>query len=158
MDLIEKFFQNNNLQDAEDMDSLIELAALVRELICNQEYASINRVIHYTLEHGYEEAFSWCMELLQEAFAKSDCSLENFECMLGKSIPNFVSFTERMQVDLNACCNRLQTVCDHHGEVESFFNILEYKTGYPNIILVSSENFDTKDNDFVQYKLLFSRI
>ena len=51
--------------------------------------------------------------------------------------------------------NGFEKVYDEHGEVESFFNVMVYKTGYPNITLVSSENFDTKDNDYVQYKLSF---
>ena len=38
-----------------------------------------------------------------------------------------------------------------------FFNILTYRTAYPNIFLVTEENFDTKDNDFIRYKLLFRR-
>ena len=44
---------------------------------------------------------------------------------------------------------------DHDGEVQSFFNILTYKTAYPNIFLTTEENFDTKDNDFIRYRLLF---
>ena len=64
---------------------------------------------------------------------------------------------ERLQVDLSAPQNGMKTVCDHHGEVESFFNILVYETGFRNIRFISSENFDTKDNDYVQYKLSFAR-
>lgn len=33
MEMIEHFFNNNNLHDEEDIDSLIELAAIVRTLI-----------------------------------------------------------------------------------------------------------------------------
>ena len=33
MDMIEKFLQNNNLHDTDDIDALIEFASLVRELI-----------------------------------------------------------------------------------------------------------------------------
>ena len=157
MDMIEKFLQNNNLHDPNDIDSLIEFASLLRELISDNQYTYINRIINYTLEHCYYEAFSWCMGILQEAFEKEDCGLKNFECILGKSIPNYDEFIERLQVDFKACNNGLETVCDNNGEVESFFNILVYKTGYKNIYLVSSENFDTKDNDFVQYRLSFSK-
>lgn len=46
---------------------------------------------------------------------------------------------------------------DEHGEVESFFNNFTYRTRYKNICLLTSENFDTRDNDFIQYKLRFSR-
>lgn len=40
---------------------------------------------------------------------------------------------------------------------DTVFNIFVYKTGYDHVRLVSSENFDTKDNDYIQYKLLFTR-
>ena len=50
----------------------------------------------------------------------------------------------------------METVRDEHGEVISFFNILTYPTAYKNIFFISSENFDTKDNDYVLYKLSFS--
>ena len=41
------------------------------------------------------------------------------------------------------------------GEVQSFFNILTYRTSYESVFLITEENFDTKDNDYIRYKLLF---
>ena len=156
MDMTEKFLQNNNLNDADDIDSLIELASLVRQLITDALHSDINRLINYTIEHDYYEAFSWCMGILQEVFEGNGCESDDFECVLGKSIPNYDEFTARLQVDFAQPRNDMETVCDINGEVTSFFNILLYKTGYKNIYLVSSENFDTKDNDYIQYKLLFT--
>jgi len=153
--MTEKFLQNNNLRDPDDIDSLVELASLVRELAESKQCIHINRIICYTLEQGYYEAFSWCMEILQEVLEKKDSALDNFDCILGKSIPGYDEFVERLQVDFQACENELETVCDSRGEVESFYNILVYKTGYKNIFFVSSENFDTKNNDFVNYRLSF---
>lgn len=46
---------------------------------------------------------------------------------------------------------------DEYNEVNSFYNIQTYETKYRNIFLVSSENFDNKDEDFIEYKLLFSK-
>ena len=57
MDILENFLQNNNLQDEEDIDSLLDCASLVRELVCEKQYADINRVINYTIEKSYYEAF-----------------------------------------------------------------------------------------------------
>lgn len=109
------------------------------------------------MDHGncYYEAFTWCMGLLQEELEKEDCVLQDFELSIGKSIPNYDEFIERLQIDFHVFKNGLETVCDKNGEVESIFNILVYKTCYRNIYLISSENFDTKDNDYVQYKLSF---
>ena len=157
MSMTQIFLQNNNLNDADDIDSLIELADLLRQLIADALYADINLLINYTVEHGYYEAFSWCMGILQEVFGDAVCGLCDFECPLGKSIPDYDEFTERLQVDSTNPVNDTETVCDNNGEVTSFFNILVYKTGYQNIRMISCENFDTKDNDYIQYKLLFTR-
>ena len=157
MEMIEQFINSNNLHDAEDIDSLLELATIVRTLINDNRQVEINRILQYTMEHSFYEAFTWCMGLLQEALENKECALQNFEFVIGKTIPNYDEFIERLQVDFRALDNGLETVCDNNGEVESFFNILVYKTGYKNIYLISSENFDTKDNDYVQYKLSFTK-
>ena len=155
--MIEKYLGNNNLNDADDFDALIDLAALTRELVEEKTYPDIITLINYLLQNSYYEAFSWCMEVLQEEFEKEECTLENFECPVGKSIPGYDEFIERLDVDLNAPTNGIESVDDKYGEVESFYNILVYRTKYDNINLVSSENFDNKDNDFVEYKLSFFR-
>lgn len=157
MTMTEKFLQDNGTQDFEDIDLLIELASLVRELIADGLYSDINRILVYTVEHSHYEAFSWCIGLLQEAFDQEYGTLNDFECPIGRSIPNYDEFTDQLQVDLTRPRNDLETVCDKNGEVTSFFNILIYNTGYRHVYFVSTENFDTKDNDYVQYKLLFSR-
>ena len=155
--MTEHFLQNNNLRDPDDIDSLLELADLLRQHIADALYSDVSRLINYTVEHSYYEAFSWCMGILQEAFECDDCDLSDFLCVLGKSIPDYDAFSEKLQVDFSCPTNDTETVCDQNGEVTAFFNILTYPTGYRNIYLVSCENFDTKDNDYIQYKLLFSR-
>ena len=156
MEMTEKFLQNNRLHDADDFNSLIELATLVRELLAQEQYEDLDRVLRYTIEHGYLEGFSWCLGILQEEFTREDCALPEFVCVLGTSIPNYDSFLETLQVDLTQPRNDTETVCDKNGEVTSFFNILVYQTGFDRIHFVSCENFDTKDNDYVQYKLVVS--
>ena len=157
MNKAEAFLSDKAGQDFEDIDLLIDLASLVRELIDAGLYEQINRIIGYTVEHGYLKALSWCIGLLQEAFDRDDCPLDDFECPLGRSIPDYDAFTAQLQVDFLRPRNDLEKVCDKNGEVTSFFNILIYNTGYRHIYFVSTENFDTKDNDYVQYKLFFTR-
>jgi len=65
MDVLDAFLQNNHLQDVENIDSLLELSSLMRQQIAQQQYFQINRVICYTIEHSYYEAFSWCMGSFQ---------------------------------------------------------------------------------------------
>ena len=59
------FILNNNLQDPNDIDALLELADLTRELIAGKAYAQLEQLIAGTVEQGYFEAFTWVLELLQ---------------------------------------------------------------------------------------------
>lgn len=66
MNDVEKFIETNNLHDTEDIDSLLELASLVRELIGSRQYEEINKVLNYTISQGFYEGFSWAAGILQE--------------------------------------------------------------------------------------------
>lgn len=157
MDMIDNFLRSNDLKDDDNLDALLELADLVRKLVSGQRYSDMERVIRYTVEQGCYEAFSWCVGIVQEEFAREDCVLSDFACELGKSIPDYDGFVAVLQVDFRDFAIDTETVRDKNGEVVSFFNIFVYKTGYDHVRLVSSENFDTKDNDYIQYKLFFTR-
>ena len=158
MDMIDSWMQNYPLQDPEDMDALLDAADLTRQLIKDMNYAGLNTVIAYTIENGLYECFSWVMSLLQEEFKKeAEYDLDDFVCDIGRSIAGYDEFVERLQVDFNSQKQELEKVYDEHGEVDSFFNNFTYRTRYENIYLLTSENFDTRDNDFIQYKLRFSR-
>ena len=153
---LEELISANNLKDPEDVDALLELADVTGQLIRDQEYSDLELLINYTVGSGYYEAFSWIMAMLQEEFdRKENCSLKSFSCFLGRSVANYDEFIRRLQVDLRAIDNDAETIMDRDGEVQSFFNILTYRTAYANVFLSTEENFDTKDNDFIRYKLLF---
>ena len=157
MDLLEKWMQNNEAEEP-DLDKLLKAADLTRNLIQAENYKGINRIIIFTIENNYFECFSWIMDLLQEEFEKNTASgLDDFCCDIGRSIENFDEFTSSLQIDFNVQKHDVEKVYDEHGEVESFFNVVTYNTKYKNINLISSENFDLKDNDYVQYKLQFFR-
>ena len=152
----EELLRENNLKDPEDIDSLLELAEITRQMIRDERYPDLERLISYTIGSGYYEAFSWMMAALQEEFDKKEkCGLKDFSCFVGYSIAGYDEFIRRLQVDLRAIDNDSETILDHDGEVQSFFNILTYKTAYSNIFLTTEENFDTKDNDFIRYNLQF---
>ena len=146
-----------NLCDPEDMDGLLKLADLVRELLARGDYPEVGVVLNYCISNAYLEAFSWTLELLQESFECGDCSVQSYVCELGGQIPCYDGVIERLKTERRACKNEVETVMDQHGEVQSFFNVLTYKTGYDHIYLISRENFDTKDNDFIRYQLLFEK-
>lgn len=141
----EELLRENNLKDPEDIDSLLELAEITFQMIRDERYSDIELLINYTVSNEYLEAFSWIMAALQEEFDKKEnCGLKDFSCFIGKSIANYDEFIKRLQVDLQAIDNDSETIMDHDGEVQSFFNILTYKTAYSNIFLTTEENFDTK--------------
>lgn len=153
---LEELLRDNNLKDPEDIGALLELAEITRRLIRDERYPDMERLISYAISNEFHEAFSWMMAVVQEEFEKKENGgLKDFSCFIGKSIANYDEFIRRLQVDLRASDNDTETVMDHDGEVQSFFNILTYKTAYPNIFLITEENFDTKDNDFIRYRLLF---
>ena len=152
----EELLRTNNLNNPEDIDALLELAEITGQMIREKRYPEIELLINYTISNEYYEAFTWMMAALQEEYdRKENCGLKDFTCFIGKSIVNYDEFIRRLQVDLRAIDNAAETVMDHDGEVQSFFNILTYRTAYQNIFLTTEENFDTKDNDFIRYKLLF---
>ena len=155
MDILQNFLENNNLHDSDDFDALLDCAAVVRQLVSDSNYDGINTVINYTVEKGYFEAFSWTMGIVQEELVKENCVLEEFSCYVGRKIANYDEFVQNLRVDFNSLKNYIQKVYDKNGEVEAFFNVMVYKTCFENIFLVSSENFDNKDNDYIQYKLSF---
>ena len=158
METLDLFIQNNHLADPDDLDALIETADLTRRLIGNRAYAEISRLIVFAVSGGFFDAFSWILAILQEEFgAAENCRLEDFSCEIGRAIPNYNKFIDRLQVDLHVLDNDVKAIPGENGEIQSFFNIFTYRTMYENIFFVSAENFDTKDNDFIQYMLLFSK-
>ena len=158
MENLDTFLENNNLKNEEDIDVLLELSGYTKNLIKDRNYSDINKLIRYIIQNSCYEAFAWVMALVQEELEKKDSVLDSFECAIGKAISNYDEFIKRLQIDYNTLKNDIETVCDETGEVQSFFNIFTYRTAFENIYLVSSENFDTKDNDFIQYKLIFKAV
>lgn len=158
MEKTDAFIRADRLADDDDLDALLETADLTRQLIAAKDCPSLGRLIVYTVGGAYFEAFSWIMAILQEALGSADPDgLEGFSCCIGRAIPNYNEFIDRLQVDLKVLDSDVKAIPDENGEIQSFFNIFTYKTMYENIFFVSAENFDTKDNDFIQYSLVFSK-
>ena len=158
MRTLEELLKENRLKDPEDIDALVELAEITGLLIQKEQYEDLERLIRDTVGNEYYEALSWVLAAVQEEFDRQDqCRLRDFTCFLGGSVADYSEFIRRLQVDLRAVDSDVRTVLGKDGEVQSFFNILIYKTAYRNIFLVTEENFDTKDNDFIRYELRFKR-
>ncbi|MCR4722905.1 MAG: hypothetical protein K5629_03940 [Eubacteriales bacterium] len=158
MSVLENWLNNNRLSDPDDLDALLETAELTRQLIHDRDYSGLNTVIVYTIGNSLYEAFSWITALLQEEFGKTDgYALDDFECEIGTSIPDYDGLADSLQIDFSKLKNDVENVYDERGEIESFFSNSTYPTGYGNIFFMSSENFDNKDHDYILYKLLFRR-
>ena len=154
---LNELLAENRLKDPDDIEVLLELAETTGELIRGERYPDLELLLRHTVSNGCYEAFSWVMAALQEEYGKKEgCRLKDFTCFLGNSIPDYSEFMKRLRVDFRAAGNDAETVMDGNGEVQSFFNILTYRTAYGNAVLVTEENFDTKDNDFIRYILRFA--
>ena len=153
MTLRSRMLQDIPLEEPEELDTLLEFADLVREALQHRQAQELSELIRYTIRHSHYEAFYWALGILEEVYSADD-SVPELRIGLGRSIPDYREFISRLQVDFNAVGNDVLTVPDEHGEVQSFFNILRYRTGFPHLELVTSENFDARDNDYIQYMLL----
>ena len=141
----------------DDIDFLLECASVTRELIENNQHNQLSQLICHTIENNYTDAFLWAIGIIQEEITKTDSSIDEFQCSMGRRIANYDSLIASLQVDFNCIKNYIEKVYDKNGEVEAFFNVMIYTTAFENVYLVSSENFDNKDNDYVQYNLLFTK-
>lgn len=156
MDALKKFI-NTVPQAPDDIDFLLECASVTRELIDNKQYLQLSQLICHTIENNYTDAFLWMIGIIQEEISKPDSSIDQFQCFMGRRIVNYDSLVAILQVDFNCIKNYIEKVYDKNGEVEAFFNVMIYTTAFENVYLVSSENFDNKDNDYIQYKLWFTK-
>lgn len=152
MELREQIRGEFPIDDPEDMDTLLEFAELVRDAVAEKRHDDICRAIRYTVGNSYYEAFCWALGILEETCDQ----LGYFECDIGRSIPDYNEFVSRLGVQPDACGNDVDPVRDENGEIQAFFNIIRYKTGFEHIGLVTLENFDARDNDYIQYRLVVS--
>ena len=158
MERLELFMRSDALTDEEAIEPLLETADLTRQLIRAQSYDDLAGFIRYTIQNGYFEAFSWILEVVQEEYDRTDAALPaEAACDLGRSIRNYDAFAARLQFDPAVLQNGFEKVYDEHREVDSFFNISVHRTGYSHIYLITEENFDTRDNDYIRYRLLFRK-
>lgn len=153
---LEGFLDTSDTAPAGDTDFLLAVAELVRSLLAEREFPSLGRLIRHEADRGFYEALSWTMDLVQEAY-EHDESMPPCVCELGRSVPGFGMFEQTLGTAADAVKNEIKKKTDGNGEVQEFFNICVYPTQHENIFLVSSENFDTRDNDYISYSLLFTR-
>ena len=136
------------LEKPEDLEVLLEIADAVRSFSDQGRREDIAGLIRYTIRFGYHEALYWILGILEEG------ALGGFECPIGRTIPDYEDFIRRLGVDLRAFQNDVVQVRDENGEVQSFFNIIRYQTAFDHIDLVTRENFDARDNDYIEYWLV----
>lgn len=155
MDIQKRILGDLPLDEADELDVLLEFAQLVREMIGENRDRELRELIRYTVRHGYLEALYWALGILDETYGQTGDAQANFECMLGGYIPRYNDFISRLGVDLNAFESDIQKIPDENGEVQSFFQIIKYRTAFDHLELRTRENFDARDNDYIQYLLFF---
>ena len=150
MEISERIRQGLALDDPEGIDTLLEIAELARTLLAYGQDQELAGLIRYTVARSYYDAFFWAIGILEESGAKG------FACELGACIPDYDELISRLQVNLDAAGNDVLPVRDENGEIQAFFNIITYKTGFRRIELVTEENYDSRDNDYIRYKLVIT--
>ena len=153
MELLERIMKNFPLEEPDDMETLLEFADLVRCALEKRRLEDFGALIRYTVSHGYHEALYWALGIAQEHRNRMPGDPE-IVCTIGKMIPDYSAFISRLGVNLNAFSNDVEPIRDENGEIQSFYNIIRYETCFSHIALVTSENFDAKDNDFIEYRLV----
>ena len=148
---IEEFLKDKNLTNIEYINDFLELSDYTRNLVFEKEYAKLSKLIKYIQENEFFEALSWIISIIEE-----NCK-EDFLCDFGNKINNYDEFVSVLKIEVEPYISTIKKITERYGEVESFFNILIYKTRYNGIFLISMENFDTRDNDFIQYKLVVTK-
>lgn len=158
MEEIEEFLKYKNLSSTEFIDDFLELSDYTRKLIRKKEYKKINKLLKYILSNNYFEAFSWIISLLQEKHSKENNNdIEGLLLDLGGKIYNYNEFINVLGVNTEPYISIIKPITGKYEEIESFYNIVIYKTDNEGVYLTSVENFDNQDNDFIEYKLLFAK-
>ena len=153
---MEEIYTKVNLQNAEDIDMLLEVADITRVLLEEKKYEEIGNLIKYAIKNRYYEMLDWILGIIQEELENQNKqSFQGFRCVLGKAIENYDEVIEKLEIHTKVLKNDIQKHYDENGEVQSYDNILFYKTKHKNIFFVSKESFDTKDNDSIEYQFMF---
>ena len=153
---LQLFLKTHDLHDTDDIESLLEVMDLTRELLGSGQYDTLSELIRYAVTEGCWDALSWILSLLQEAYEADDAP-EDFDCGLGRSIPDYDGFLKSLEVDPDLAEYDVEKEFDDVGEERSFFNNSTHRTRYGNIYFVSSENIDYLDSDYIEYRLSFRR-
>ena len=148
MEISERIRQGLALDDPDGIDTLLEIAELARTLLAYGQDQELGGLIRYTVARSYYDAFFWVIGILEES------AEPGYACEIGTCIPDYDAFISRLQVDPDAAMNDIVPVRDENGEIQAFFNIITYKTGFRRIELVTEENYDSRDNDYIRYKLV----
>ncbi len=157
MDLINRLNDTGLPVPEEDMDLMLEVAGIARELLQKEDTGGICLLVSTLVKRGLYESFTWVMEIIREEYSRDESrKMADMTCELGASIPDYDGFIAALKADMRVLKNDVRTVPDENGEPQAFFNELMYRTGYPNVFLVTTENFDTRDNDYIRYSLLFT--
>ena len=138
----------------DSLDFLLDVSRCTRGRIGEKRYDSLCTLLKAAVRNGYREALAWILSILREEHGKEESALEPFFCSLGRSIPDYDSLIRALKAGTRAESNTVEYAYDDNGEVRAFFNIRTFATGYDGTYLVTRENFDNRDNDFIRYSLL----
>lgn len=136
------------------IEELLNLTQNIREYLKNEQLSKVKEKIQVAIEESNYEAFHWIVATIEEQYDNKNLNQE-ICIILGNQIRNYNLFIENIEIKQIAD-PIIQIVSDKNKEVESFFHILIRSTKYKYLYLVSKEKYDLKDNDAIEYVLLFT--
>lgn len=151
---INSFLNNKNIKDENDINMFLELTQLIRELLeqNNKNYIEIGNIINIMLKNQNIEAIDWIILTIEE---NRKIEYKDIVISLGEKIEFYNEFIKYIKVDETPIYN---ISLDKSIDIQEYalLNVNIYSTKYQYLYLACIENFNTLDNDFAEYKLIFT--
>lgn len=151
---INSFLNNKNIKDENDINMFLELTQLIRELLeqNNNNYIEIGNIINIMLKNQNIEAIDWIILTIEE---NRKIEYKDIVISLGEKIEFYNEFIKYIKVDETPIYN---ISLDKSIDIQEYalLNVNIYSTKYQYLYLARIENFNTLDNDFAEYKLIFT--
>ena len=165
-DEVRRFLDTHPLNDPEDMVSLLAAADFVRGLLTEGRREEVCDLLRHVIGENCFDALTWVIETVQESFVEEkgstgdgtedEITVPDLVCEIGRSVNDYDGFVACLGVSNDPVQSDAVKVYGSDGEVQSFFYVSAYETAYDALYLVTMENVDTMDNDYILYQLLFT--
>jgi len=142
-------------EDPDNLDVLFELTDLLDKIFQQMDFQALEKLSIGIISVQNRSAFEWLINIIEEKFSNLN-EKRNISLRLGKQINGYDTFIEMIGIEKDTEPIEIEIISIPGLHIESFFNINAYKTKFNDMFLVTAENFDSFDVDFIQYRLVFT--